>query len=135
MHVGKTLFAQLMDFLSWTTFARIVERYGGKGPYFTRPTHYVTSEDFGTDGGIHNFLRYIENWSNQTLNYRGSLVSLFYNRQATGVFKRCGTIYQPPSRGYNFDVEFLQPQLLPPRTPLFRDVNTTGFTQLLLPTQ
>src|SRR3982074_696472 len=29
MHTGKTLFAQLMDFLPWTTFARIVVRYGG----------------------------------------------------------------------------------------------------------
>lgn len=29
MHVGKTLFAQLMDFLPWTTFQRIVKRYDG----------------------------------------------------------------------------------------------------------
>jgi hypothetical protein len=29
MNVGKTLFAQIMDFLPWTTFARYVERYGG----------------------------------------------------------------------------------------------------------
>lgn len=29
MYVGKTLFAQLMDFLPWTTFARIVARYEG----------------------------------------------------------------------------------------------------------
>jgi hypothetical protein len=29
MTSGKTLFAQLMDFLSWTTFARIVARYDG----------------------------------------------------------------------------------------------------------
>jgi Domain of unknown function (DUF4372)/Transposase DDE domain len=29
MYTGKTLFAQLMDFLPWTTFERIVERYGG----------------------------------------------------------------------------------------------------------
>jgi hypothetical protein len=29
MHTGKTLFAQLMDFLPWTTFTRIVDRYGG----------------------------------------------------------------------------------------------------------
>jgi len=29
VHVGKTLFAQLMDFLPWTTFARITARYGG----------------------------------------------------------------------------------------------------------
>jgi len=29
MNAGKTLFAQLMDFLPWTTFGRYVTRYGG----------------------------------------------------------------------------------------------------------
>ena len=29
MYAGKTLFAQLMDFLPWSTFARLVERYRG----------------------------------------------------------------------------------------------------------
>ena len=29
MYVGKTLFAQLMEFVPWTSFARIVNRYGG----------------------------------------------------------------------------------------------------------
>ena len=29
MYSGKTLFAQLMDFLPWTSFTRIVTRYGG----------------------------------------------------------------------------------------------------------
>ena len=29
MNTGKTLFAQIMDFLPWTTFTRYVERYGG----------------------------------------------------------------------------------------------------------
>lgn len=29
MNTGKTLFAQLMDFLPRTTFARYVARYGG----------------------------------------------------------------------------------------------------------
>jgi transposase len=29
MNAGKTLFAQLMDYLPWTTFTRIVQRYGG----------------------------------------------------------------------------------------------------------
>ena len=29
MNVGKTLFAQVMDFLPWSTFTRIVGRYGG----------------------------------------------------------------------------------------------------------
>jgi hypothetical protein len=29
MNTGKSLFAQLMDFLPWTTFTRLVNRYGG----------------------------------------------------------------------------------------------------------
>ena len=29
MNLGKTLFAQIMEFIPWTSFARIVERYGG----------------------------------------------------------------------------------------------------------
>ena len=29
MHIGKTLFAQVMEFVPWTSFARIVQRYGG----------------------------------------------------------------------------------------------------------
>jgi hypothetical protein len=107
----------------------------GKGVSFPQPTAYTVPDDFGTDGGVHNFMRYIENWSGQTLNYKGSIVSLYYNRQAVGLYKCCTTVYNPPTRGYNFDTEFLTPSLLPPRTPVFRDVNTTGFTQLLLPTQ
>jgi len=92
------------------------------------------SQDFGTDGGVHNFLRFLEKW-NGTLFYEGSIVSLFYSRQATGLFNSGGNNYSPPTRGYQFDVNFLNPTLLPPRTPMFRDVNTTGFTQLLLPSQ
>ncbi|HKV25168.1 MAG TPA: hypothetical protein VJN93_11310 [Candidatus Acidoferrum sp.] len=105
----------------------------GKGDSFAQPAG--TPQDFGTDGGVHNFLRYIENWGGQTLNYRGSIISMYTNRQAVGAYKCCTVVYSPPTRGYNFDTEFLTPSLLPPRTPLFRDVNTTGFTQLLLPNQ
>ena len=117
-----------------TTFYRTAIM-GGKNISFTQPSAYAVSQDFGTDGGVHNFLRYIENWGGQTLYYKGSVISMYYSREANSIFKCCTTVYSPPSRGYNFDVEFLQPNLLPPRTPLFRDVNTTGFTQLLLPQQ
>ena len=37
MYAGKTLFAQLMDFLPWTSFARIVERYDGNRRVRTLP--------------------------------------------------------------------------------------------------
>ena len=105
----------------------------GKGLPFPQPGS--TPQDFGTDGGVHNFLRLLENWGGQTLNYRGSMISLYINRQAVGLYKCCTNVYSPPTRGYNFDVEFLQPSLLPPRTPMFRDVNITGFTRLIMPNQ
>ncbi|HYV73019.1 MAG TPA: PilX N-terminal domain-containing pilus assembly protein [Candidatus Binatia bacterium] len=89
-------------------------------------------QDYGTDGGVHNFLRYIEAWGG-TLEYKGSIIDLYTSRQANGTFKCCGVVYSPPSRGYNFDTKFLNPTLLPPRTPLFRDVNTTGWTRVMQP--
>jgi hypothetical protein len=110
----------------------------GKQMSFNIPAWDTTaidgSQDFGTDGGVHNFMRFLENW-NGTLFYEGSIVSMFYSRQATGLFNSGGNNYSPPTRGYSFDVNFLNPLLLPPRTPMFRDINTTGFTQLMLPNQ
>ncbi|MCL4847362.1 MAG: hypothetical protein KJ066_12565 [Acidobacteria bacterium] len=108
----------------------------GKGLNFRRPTTNAGDhQDFGTDGGAHNFLRYIEGWGGQALNYRGSIVSFYISRQAVGTYKCCDNVYAPPGRGYRFDDEFLNPNLLPPRTPMFRDVNTLTFRQLLRPTQ
>jgi hypothetical protein len=112
---------------SWYRLAII----SGKGRSFPQPGG--TPQDFGTDGGAHNFLRYAEDWSGRTLNYRGSIASMFFSRQAVGTYKCCTTVYSPPTRGYNFDTEFLTPSLLPPRTPMFRDVNITGFAQIIRP--
>jgi hypothetical protein len=106
----------------------------GKGISFGYPG-YGSYQDFGTDGGVHNFYRFLEDWGGQSLYYRGSIVSFYYNRQATGVYKCCNTVYSPPTRGYQFDADFLTPTLLPPRTPMFRDVNTIGFAQTILPTK
>ena len=103
----------------------------GKGISFPRPTAGGPPQDFGTDGGVHNFLRYIESWSGTTLNYRGAIASFYYNRQAVGTYKCCNNVYEPPTRAYAFDLNFLDPTLLPPMTPMFRDVNTTGFTQVV----
>jgi hypothetical protein len=113
-----------------TTWYRLAV-IAGKGISFPQPAG--TGNDYGTDGGAHNFLRYLEDWGGQTLNYRGSVVSLFHSRQATGTYKCCADVYSPPTRGYAFDTEFLTPALLPPKTPMFRDVNATGFAQLIRP--
>jgi hypothetical protein len=111
----------------------------GKGMNFTWPSagspHYL----FGTDGGVGNFLRLLEDWLNtsSSINYRGSIVSLFTSRQATGTFKYTANqnVYSYSDRNFTFDSDFLMPALLPPGTPMFRDVNTLTFRQLLRPTQ
>ncbi|HKM89098.1 MAG TPA: hypothetical protein VJX29_00675, partial [Candidatus Acidoferrales bacterium] len=114
-----------------TTYYRLAV-LAGKGVSFPFITGGV--KDFGTDGGVHNFLRFLEYW-NGNLAYNGSIVSFYFNEQAVGTYKCCTTVYNPPSRGYAFDNNFLTPALLPPRTPAFRDINTLGFTQLILPNQ
>jgi hypothetical protein len=109
---------------------------GGKNDSFTRPTFSpAPPQDFGTDGGTHNFLRYIENWSGDVLNYRGSMCSFYISRQATGVYKCCSTVYSPPSRAYAFDTDFQNIGKLPPGTPRFTDVNALSFQQAILSTQ
>jgi PilX N-terminal len=105
----------------------------GKGVPFAQPTG--TGQDFGTDGGVHNFLRYLENWGSNTLYYEGSIANMYFNHQAVGLYKCCNTVYSPPKRGYQFDTNFLTPSLLPPLTPMLRTINTIGFTQMMLPTQ
>ncbi len=103
----------------------------GKNINFPRPAG--GGNDFGTDGGVHNFLRYIENWGPATLYYRGSLVSLFYSQYNTGTFKCCGLVYSPPNRQYSFDTDFLTPSNLPPGTPMLQDIENLTYWQNFSP--
>jgi hypothetical protein len=115
-----------------TTYFRVAIA-SGKNINFPIPTwggSPTVPRDFGTDGGVHNFLRYLENWGGSTSNYMGSMVSLYYSQYATGIFKCCGTVYSPPTRAYTFDLDFLDVTKLPPGTPKFRDVVDVGFQQV-----
>ena len=105
----------------------------GKSVPFAYPGWGVM--EWGSDGGVHNFMRMLEDWGGQNLRYRGSMVSLYFSRQAIGPYRADDNVYAPPTRGYNFDTDFLTPALLPPGTPMFRDINTLKFRQILRPNQ
>jgi Tfp pilus assembly protein PilX len=110
----------------------------GKSIPFPQPTWANVAADFGTDGGMHNFLRYLENWGvggPVTLNYNGSLVSMYYAEYNTGTYKDGpgGTVYSPPARNYFFDVLFLNPANLPPATPEFQDIDSLSYHQNFTP--
>jgi hypothetical protein len=121
---------------SLTTYYRVAVS-GGKNINFSVAGLGYAGGDFGTDGGLHNFLRLLENWGGQTLNYKGSLVSMYYSTYATGVDRDGGnptnTTYSPPIRNYIFDPLFTQPQNLPPGTPLFRDIDNLTYRQSFTP--
>jgi hypothetical protein len=105
-------------------------------PSWGNSTTYYT----GTDGGVHNFLRFLEDWQTsptggqQTLHYGGSMVSLFYSTYATGIMKCCAySVYQPPIRSYSFDNDLTNPLMLPPGTPTFRDIDNLSYRQSFTP--
>lgn len=85
--------------------------------------------DFGTDGGVHNFLRYLENWGCCSVHYKGSIASLYYSTYNTGIFKCCNVVYGAPGRNYFFDTDFNQLSGLPPGTPMFRDIDNLWYRQ------
>jgi Tfp pilus assembly protein PilX len=88
-------------------------------------------KDFGTDGGMHNFLRYLEDRgaNGGVVNYSGSLISMYYSQYDTGIFKCCTAVYGAPTRNYFFDTQFLNPNNLPPGTPMFQDVVSLSYHQ------
>jgi hypothetical protein len=79
------------------------------------------------NGGVHNFKRFLEVWSGVRFDYSGSLINLFNSRNNNGSFKCCNTVYNPPIRNWVFDSTFLDPGRIPPGTPFFQYVQTTGF--------
>jgi hypothetical protein len=80
-------------------------------------------------GGVHNFLRYLENWGDDRLFYVGSIIDGWDSWQANGSFKCCNTVYSPPTRDYTFNTSFLDPNRLPPGTPNLQYVLFTGFRE------
>jgi hypothetical protein len=68
-------------------------------------------------GGVENYTRFLEDWSNNTFTYNGSMVVMFPSRYATGYFISPGTYYRPPKRDWAFDTNFLDMNKLPPATP------------------
>ena len=55
-------------------------------------------------GGVENFPRFLENWSNKVFTYYGSMIQLYQSEQAIGWW---GTGYSPPLRAWYFDKNFV----------------------------
>ncbi len=128
---GQNIPASTPNRIAVTTYYRLAIA-GGKNIAFLN-TAQNPEFSYGMDGGVHNFLRFLEDWggqaSQQQLNYKGSLVSLYFATYATGPFKCCNLVYNPPNRNYIFDPLFASPTNLPPGTPMFRNVDNLSYRQ------
>jgi hypothetical protein len=86
------------------------------------PSTFTTQKQYS--GGVENFLRLLESWSDNTLTYNGSIVAMFPSIYATNFFVAPSAIagyptpyYAIPTRHWGFDANFFQEAELPPLTP------------------
>ncbi len=84
-------------------------------------------------GGVENFPRFLEDWGGRTLTYNGSMIVMYESQVATALWRGTGSgigIYNPPTRNWNFDNNFLDPTKLPPGTPAVRTLIRGQWTTL-----
>ncbi len=77
-----------------------------------------------SSGGNHNLIRFLEDWSNVTFRYRGSMVALYESEVATGGYT--GSCFSPPNRQWGFFNQFAN-GIYPPGTPNVRSFRKLGF--------
>ncbi len=76
----------------------------------------VPSNGSSYSGGVENFPRFLENWSSDTFTYNGSMVVMYPSQIATAPWGG-SDVYNPPSRNWAFDLNFMDATKLPPGTP------------------
>ena len=95
-----------------------------------KSTAYSPSQFGQLNGGVHNFKRFLEKWTDKRLNYSGSLINLFNSQNNNGFQKCCTVVYSPPIRDWTFDPSFLNINRLPPGTPFIYSISFTGFQRV-----
>ena len=85
MNSGKTLFAQVMEFVPWTSFNRIVDRYAGDARVSALPS----TEHF-------RIMAYAQlTWRESLRDIEATLVPIPPNSTPWGCVKRCGAPHLP----------------------------------------
>lgn len=92
-------------FLAGTDTTGDIEGAGGQGGAY--------------NGGLENYPRFHENWTNRTFTYRGSFVSLNTPRHQNGNWVYGGMHYTAPNRVWSYETSFNNAANLPPITPRF----------------
>jgi hypothetical protein len=92
-------------------------------------TGLVPTGASASSGGAHNLPRFLEDFGGKTVAIRGSLVSMYKSKIATGTWST--RYYSPPTRNWGFDVIF-QNGHFPPLTPKVMSYRRVDFSDLSL---
>ncbi len=84
------------------------------------------------NGGLENLPRFLENWTDETFTYLGSMVELWFSEQATGAWVYGSPQYEAPDRDWAFDLAFLDPNNLPPGVPQINTVLKVSWLQRIV---
>ena len=116
-----------------TSYYRVAVAAGKSIPF---PQPAWGGQDFGTDGGMHNFLRYLEDrgrgWRDRELCWFADQHVLFAVRYGQFQVLQRG-VRTRRTRNYFFDTQFLNPNNLPPGTPMFQDIVSLSYHQDFMP--
>jgi hypothetical protein len=78
-----------------------------------------TGEKYWYSGGMNNFPRYLEDWTNKDHTFFGSMVQLFISKTFVGEWDT-GSIYAPPARKWNFSSTHSYAYGIPPASSMTR---------------
>jgi len=95
------------------------------------PSTGVSSTNFS--GGVHNLVRFLEDWSGKNLYLNGCRARLWTSQTATNQFRNpygfspppSNGYYNPPTRHFSYDVRLSTPSTIPPGVP-FLNFSGTG---------
>lgn len=93
-------------------------------------TGNVPSDGGRYSGGFENLPRFLENWSGIEFKWRGSAIDLWESEQADGDWAY-GSFYTAPNRNWEFDTDLLDPNNLPPGTPLISIVQKVSWREVV----
>jgi hypothetical protein len=82
------------------------------------------------NGGFENLPRFLEKWTNVDFNWTGSAVDLWLSQEATSPWSY-GSYYTAPNRNWAFDTDLLDPNNIPPGTPLISIFQKTSWREII----
>jgi len=87
------------------------------------------TQDSQYSGGVENYLRFLENWTNKTLTVRGSFIELGASKIATGDWHYGMPYYVAPNRNWDYDSLFNNSDNMPPFTPFGIKISKGAWSQ------